>query len=582
MRRFEGKAHMGPDFVTILMYEFDPAARTLHVYPVRGERSSHPLSQIAHSLPGQNAELFVLINDQLTDPARPWLHLFGKQIQGATPGVSEMMLTRRCERADFTPFLGHVVDLTEADLSGVVFGEVDFTPAVLTRTKFAYATINRCRFGPTQLAGLDLSHAQLAGADLRGFDLTGTIFDGAVLTDAKLGGATLERASFRGARLDGTDLQGANAARAVFDEVRGIGTRFVGATLANATFVGAKLGQAAFAGAVLTDVSFKDATLAQADFSAQADGTPAANLSGVDFDNADLQAADFSATTLTDCKVPRRLPRLGRGVDRRTRFVGATLDGRLLGSDWSYIDATDANITLDASIDGAPFRAVEAILPKIGFAGHDLVEADFTRAQLQETRFGNCILRDAKFHRASLQGADFTGANLEGAYFNYANLRSCVFAQAWMLDVKFEHSVLARTNFSSAMLAEANFTGIQGRSLAGVNFARACLVSADFRDVEAPRDETTRTTFSAACLAGADFSDATLGDVILTGAQLSAGNGCIVVTHPRRTSETRFEYEPTKVPPGATGPDTTCPDGRRGQCSPARLTSKPVPDRWSP
>ena len=311
MRRFEGKAHMGPDFVTILMYEFDPAARTLHVYPVRGERSSHPLSQIAHSLPGQNAELFVLINDQLTDPARPWLHLFGKQIQGATPGVSEMMLTRRCERADFTPFLGHVVDLTEADLSGVVFGEVDFTPAVLTRTKFAYATINRCRFGPTQLAGLDLSHAQLAGADLRGFDLTGTIFDGAVLTDAKLGGATLERASFRGARLDGTDLQGANAARAVFDEVRGIGTRFVGATLANATFVGAKLGQAAFAGAVLTDVSFKDATLAQADFSAQADGTPAANLP----DDTPMEVKK------------QRLARLQATIDANAKRISAAMVG---------------------------------------------------------------------------------------------------------------------------------------------------------------------------------------------------------------------------------------------------------------
>lgn len=598
--RFEGKYGIGTFFFG--MYEYDPVTQTVHTHLPSGTRIRTLAESIA-IVPGHDAGLFILIygNDpnaplDLSERRLPFLQEVADVAMPASAaptsplialGVSEMQRTRRCDTGDFSPYAGRPVDFSDADLSGVTFGAVDLRQVVLARTRFSHASLGRCRFGPHQLAGLDLSHASLVDADLQGFDLTGTRLDGADLTGANLSGATLERANLTGAQLNGTDFSDAKAAGAVFDGARGIGTQFRNATLTHASFAGARLGRPMFAGATLTGVSFRDAVLAGADFTARErapgdDVAAAADFDGVDFDNADLRSASFNGAVLTGCVVPRRPLRFGRSTGERTRFVGATLDARLLGIDWSYIDATDATILTDPSLELPALKAVDAILPKVGLAGLNLAGADFTSAKLHEARFGRCALQDARFDQAELPGADFTGANLEGANFTSADLRSCVFAQAWLFNVTFTRTVLLDTNFSSAMLAQSNFSAIQGRSLAGVNFARACLVSADFHDVDAPRAGSTRTTFSGACLAGADFSNASLFDVILTDAQLSPAGDEITVVHPARPNGRRFRYQATILSPDITGEDTLCPDGRGGACSTERLTSRPVPERWSP
>ena len=107
-------------------------------------------------------------------------------------------------------------------------------------------------------------------------------------------------------------------------------------------------------------------------------------------------------------------------------------------------------------------------------------------------------------------------------------------------------------------------------------------VSADFRDVDAPRARSTRTTFSAACLAGANFTGAKLGDVMLTDAQLSAGSGSITISHSWQHSSRPCRYERTRVLPHQTGPDTTCPNGRSGMFTVENLTSRTVPEEWRP
>lgn len=499
-----------------------------------------------------------------------------------TPGVTMMKSTRRCDSAEFSPVGGVQVDLSGADLSGVVFGAVDFSPANLTGTLFAYATLGQARFGKTQLTGRNLEHASLIGADLRNMDLTGTVFDNAQMTNARLANATLTNAKFRKTQIDGADFYCANATGASFDGATGIQPIFLGTTLTTATFVGARLGNAAFSGGTLDRTSFKDALLAGASFCARSDGTAVARLTSVDFENTDLRSADFTGVTLNTGSPPARAPRFGGSLETRTRFVRATVAAKLIGNNWSYIDATGATFTIDASIDGNKLTAVHAILPKMSFAGRKLPEADFTSADLRQARFGECALKDAKFGQAVLEGADFTSANLEGADFTSANLVSSVFAKAWLSGAKFERSVLAGTNYSSAMLAQVSFTGIQGRSLSGVNFAGACLVSADFKDVAAPRAGSTQTNFSTACLAGADFTGATLSDVILTGAQLSSRAGELKVVHPVRAAGKVFSYDKTKLLPRATGPDTTCPDGGGGMCTDERLFSRAVPAEWKP
>lgn len=601
--RFEGTYSIGT-FFFIGMHEYDPATQTIHIYTPRGN-AIRTLAEAVNVVPGRDAGQFVLIYGN--DPNAP-LDISERNlpppVMGSTneaipaspagqisitiaPGVSEMQRTRRCDTGDFSPYAGRPVDFSDADLSGVTFGAVDLRQVVLTRTRFSHANLSRCRFGPQQLAGLDLRNVSLVDADLQGFDLTCTRLDGAVLTGANLTGAKLERASLTGANLNNTNFTGVNATGAGFDGAHGMGTRYNGANLTNASFVGARLGNPVFAGATLTGVSFRDAVLPGADFGARerapgGDANAAADFAGVDFDNADLRSASFSGADLTGCLLPRRPLQFGRSTASGTRFVGATLDARLLGDDWSYIDATDATILTDPSLALPGLKAVHAILPKIGLAGLQLTGADFTSAKLHDARFGRCALQDATFDQAELPGADFTAANLEGANFTSADLRSCVFAQAWLFNVTFTRTVLMDTNFSSAMLAQSNFSAIQGRSLAGVNFARACLVSADFHDVDAPRAGSTRTTFSGACLAGADFSNASLFDVMLTDAQLSSGSGEITVVHPARPNGRRFRYQSTTLSPDITGDDTTCPDGRGGACSTERLTSRPVPERWSP
>lgn len=586
MRRFEGK--IGDGQRPLFMFEYDSRTQLVHVESALSPPKVLTLREVAHSLPGHPdlvALIYGLHDGDVATSAWSWQDAIGAgHSSDATivaPGVSEMMRTRRCERADFSPFNGRVVDLREADLSGVMFGEIDFRPTLLDGAIFAFAAVNRCRFGPRQLVGLDLRNALLAGADLRGLDLSGAQLDGAVLTGANLTGAVLRGTSLRDARLDHVDFSQADATGAVFDGARGIGTRFTGANLSGARFVGTRLGAAEFAGAVLIDTSFKDAILAEARFAAAAGGIAAARFEGVDFDNADLRSADFSGTVLTRCKVPARAPLLGKDADRHTRFVGAELKSSLLGSDWSYIDATDATIVLDTEFDETPLKAVEAILPGITFAGHTLREPDFTGAKLHDARFALCVMRFANFTGAILPGADFTGASLESANFTRADLRAGMLARAWMLGAQFGGASLVQANFSSAMLAQVDFTGIKDRNLAGASFAGACLVSALFNDVGVPRSGLARTTFSGACLAGADFTRADLSDVILSGAQLSAGDGTIEVEHPQRPRPRRFTYTMTKLSPDATDTDTTCPDGRGGQCTIEQLRFVPVPARWT-
>jgi uncharacterized protein YjbI with pentapeptide repeats len=369
--------------------------------------------------------------------------------------------------------------------------------------------------------------------------------------------------------------------RTILDGAEGKDAIFAGSTLSHASFVGARIEGSTFAGATLTDTSFKDAVMQGALFAATPSyDFPAASFNNVDFDNTDLTAADLSGFVLTGKIRYARPPRFGQSVTTRTLLRRSTFSSTFLGKDCSYIDASDAHITVEPSLAVDEFKAVHAILPAMGFANLELNDADFTSAQIKDARFGNCKLKDAKFNSAVLEGADFTKADLMGADFSDANLISAQFTSAWLSSATFHQTLLGSTNFSSAVLAQVNFGAIRSRSLAGVSFSRACLVSADFKDVVSTVAGSLATSFSEACLAGADFGGAQLPDAILTNAQVSAAQGKIRVVHPHRTEE--FSYGPTTLLPASTGSRTTCPDGKFGPCDASRLHLKPVPAEWKP
>lgn len=504
------------------------------------------------------------------------------KFQTEMPGISLLRHTGGCNDIVFSPIAGVDVALAGFDLSGMSFRNVDFTGANIANTTFSRTRIDACRFKPAQLAGHRLDGANLSGQQFEGYDFSGTNFDGADIGSAKFTNCTMNSASFKNAKIDQTSFWQCSCIGTHFEDAKGSILAFLGSNLTDAKFDRANIDGWFFPGTALTNTSFKEAKLINAMFCKYADVAPPPTISNIDLDNADLSGADFTDVSLIDNIRHARLPRLGKSATSRTKLVRARFKLSLLGNDASYIDATDATITFDvaATTGITEFKAVHALFPaRMPFANFKLSKADFSHARLPEVRFGNANLKDAKFAGTYLDGADFTGAKLDGVVFNDAVLTAVNFTSAWLYEAKFEKTTLANANFSSAMLVGVSFAAIEGRSLAAVNFSNACLAQANFTSVTATRSATVQTSFSNACLAGTIFTSASLADVLLTNAQVSTAKGTLwveVADRPRK----EVAYDPTRIDPSITGPQTTCPDGNSGPCSVERLRFKPVREKW--
>jgi uncharacterized protein YjbI with pentapeptide repeats len=498
------------------------------------------------------------------------------------PGISSIRQNRGCNDVVFRKIAGADVALAGFDFSGMSFRNVDFTGASIANTTFLRTRFDNCRFGSTQLTGHRLDGANLRDQRFENLDFTGTNFDGADLGQAMFTNCTMNGAILKNAKIDKTAFWTCSCTGTHFENAKGSMIGFINGNLDDAKFDDADIDGWFFPGVKMTNTSFKNAKLTNAVFSQFGESGPPPTISNIDLDNADLSGADFTDVSLLTTIRHARLPRLGKSATSRTRLVRARFKLSLLGTDASYIDATDATITFDvaAATGITEFKAVHALFPtRMPFAGFKLSRADFSHARLPEARFGNATLRNAKFNGAHLDGADFTSAKLDGVEFNDAVVTAVNFTSAWLYGAKFERTTLANANFSTAMLAEVNFAALEGRSLAAVNFSNACLAQADFTSVKAARQGTVQTSFSNACLAGTIFTGANLADVLLTNAQVSTAKGMLVVEVPDRDKK-EIHYDPTLIAPSITGPQTTCPDGNSGPCTIERLTFKPVRAKW--
>lgn len=525
---------------------------------------------------------------------------------------------QRLAGADFTRQMLRDLDLGGAKLDGARLDGTYVIGCHLRGASLQNASVSRTFFALSNLtlATLDgmtgtrpkFIDCDFTLASLRKVALVGPVFGGSQLVSVEAAEASLVEARFGYKTLeDIVDLPrgpvGANAEpidspatilTADFSRATLTGARFDGASITQSKFDAAKMQKAIFGGTTLRWVSFKDAELAGADFAARdaeyseghrmREPVPVASFDGVDFDNANLHAANFRGAVLADKVSHARVPRRDTSKSERLCLAGARFRSGLLGLDWSYVDASNATIVLDRPGDETlrNFRAKGAILPVVDFAGLALVGADFEAADLRGMRFGNCNLENARFNRAILEAADFTGAYLQDAHFDHATLMNANFSDTWMRGAIFNGAVLTEANFSSAMLAEVDFKGISDGRLSNVNFSGACLVSATFTNIKAPRSGNKQTNFSSACLAGADFVGASLTDVVLTRAQLSSKEGSIKVVHRLYPGGEQFDYDPTLLDTRSTGPQTTCPDGRGGMCTTQQLHAVPVPVRWPP
>ena len=114
---------------------------------------------------------------------------------------------------------GVPLDLSGADLSGVVLWDANLKEVLLTGAL---------------LTGANLSEADLGEAVLRGADLRGAEFFDANLTGADLRDANLARAELYRANLAGSDLRGANLTSAELFKANLTGSDLRGANLRRA------------------------------------------------------------------------------------------------------------------------------------------------------------------------------------------------------------------------------------------------------------------------------------------------------------------------------------------------------------
>ena len=432
-----------------------------------------------------------------------------------------------------------------ADFSKTDFSEVDFNGIVLDGTEV---------WGHTAATGTIFSKATIPYSMIRKdwayLDLSETKFTGTILP------GTLQAT---GVKLIGTQLPGANFVDAVFINADLSRANLAGANLTGANFTGANLTGTILTGATLTNAIFTRTTLASAILNK-------ANLTGANFTEA---------------------PIFGRTVDSRTRLQEATIPLSFLGTNWSYLDLTKANLL---NKDQLPqnLNAAYVILDDVNLHDANLSKAVLNYAQLKNTQLPNANLADVQMNNAVLIGTIFTNADMKQAKMENADITNADFsgAELWGGLATLKGATAVNVSFNHAYLANMDFSDIKGKAMQGCNFANACLVNAKFGGTVLGSYSGKVTSLANAYLQGANFDNADLKTVNLTGASIASVNGKLEATIRSRKDTSiptvPLTFTPTVIPGGTTSAGTVCPSGDSGPCANQKWTPRnPRPDTWS-
>ncbi|MFN8261634.1 MAG: pentapeptide repeat-containing protein [Chitinophagales bacterium] len=108
-----------------------------------------------------------------------------------------------------------------------------------------------------------------------------------------------------------------------------------------------------------------------------------------------------------------------------------------------------------------------ANMEKVNLSG-----ADLTGANLTGTNLSNAILTDCNLYHANLTGVNFTGANLSRANFlatnmQYVNLKNANLQQAMLQEANLQYAILSGANLQSAnlLLADLKNADLQNSNL---------------------------------------------------------------------------------------------------------------------
>lgn len=180
--------------------------------------------------------------------------------------------------------------LDEADLHSCNLNYADLQRANLKKARLEQAYLMSAKLQNVKLSGAVLSGADLRGADLRGAELESSKLRGANLQRAKLSGANLGGAFLDAANLREADLERADLKMVDLREANLERANLEGANLEGADLQGANLNEANLEGANLKRVFLKRADL------------EGANLQRVNLENADLDQADLMNANLRKAK----------------------------------------------------------------------------------------------------------------------------------------------------------------------------------------------------------------------------------------------------------------------------------------
>ena len=220
-----------------------------------------------------------------------------------------------------TPTLSYT-NLTNANLSTLPdrsvasckFNGATLTGAILTGVQ----NLNKATWTSAVLAHTDLSHVDPSG--VAGIDFSTLESEPRLdLTGATLSNGKPLAANFK---YGAANFNHANLSQAVLDHIDFVGAHFRKAILAGANLTGADLSNADLTGADLTGAILADTILT------------GATLDETMFDHCDLSTTKFGPA-----------PKFGTSGSTRTSFRSATVPASTLGSNWSYLDLTDATIT---------------------------------------------------------------------------------------------------------------------------------------------------------------------------------------------------------------------------------------------
>ncbi len=311
--------------------------------------------------------------------------------------------------------------LSEKDLSGINLHGYDFSDGVLRNTILTGSKLIGSSFVQANLDCADLSKCDLSTADFKESHCKSSVFDGSKMvrvnmTDTAMTGASFAGSTIRRCLITGGDMTGCvlTEAELLSTEIREVDLS--GADLRSTNFADVTAENVRFANSIFDGSRISDGTFRVCDFTGTNFGNSAINnmyfqdlaLNSVRFEDADIMECIF-----VDCSIYD-------SYCTNVNFTGSVL----MGADFSEsrISDCDFNKAMICSYRRSE-DDVKPISPKFAhsnmsgntYTDSEIIDADFSYADMRKTRAGNTV-----FTRC-----DFTTADLTKARFRDCTFKDC-------------------------------------------------------------------------------------------------------------------------------------------------------------